>query len=562
MREKVLRAILQLLLFKISIAANIFKIRYHDLDSAISSGQISSLESVMSSSGCMAVTNLPSDFIMAVRNIKRSAPWCLQHKKYPQFYLPDGSQRRTFASSSDQPEEYPECMRDDSEIVAKHVDKVDVLVSRLITDIAGPENLLWKTEKDENMSNFSTTSYKEHIHVYEPLEGDIGESVYAAPFHTDNGLLLIITPFQEHPLQVKNKEGEIVETGEIGDDALLVLVASALPNWLLKGTDSSAKFFPVPHAVPSLVNNISPRTVFARMKVVPLDAFPTNMATQKLKKKTLFEEYFTGVKSPASEVCPIKKPAYQLSLEKSWDTLKTTECSKSQAYCWMNCLDLPSSCAADQVECINKDSKPCCTDTRTEDCENMDQSCSWECKARDGNNTGDSFCNGQGTDMYMQGFTASGNTKDACVILLFKSWVLDTRIKFAVGCVGVIILGIAIEGLLCLRREIQSRKILLRIRGVARRASIVFLFTLNISSGYLAMLVAMTYSVELFICMVVGLVVGHAIFNTEAAVGESVDPCCASQRESLILKKDDNRDCKVICEKYEECEKECQNCDT
>ena len=78
--------------------------------------------------------------------------------------------------------------------------------------------------------------------------------------------------------------------------------------------------------------------------------------------------------------------------------------------------------------------------------------------------------------------------------------------------------------------------------------------------------VAMTYSVELFICMILGLVLGHAIFNTGdktinitacqiklqrnfvvalyvfcqntvqmlsvcagAAVGESVDPCCASQ---------------------------------
>jgi len=139
------------------------------------------------------------------------------------------------------------------------------------------------------------------------------------------------------------------------------------------------------------------------------------------------------------------------------------------------------------------------------------------------------FCNGQGTDMYMQGFTTSGDGKDACVILLFSNWVLDTRTKFVFGCVGVILLGIAIEGLLCCRREVQSRKILIGIRGVPRRAFIVFLFTLNIGSGYLAMLVAMTYSVELFICMVVGLVVGHAIFNTEAAVGESVDPCCASQ---------------------------------
>ena len=51
--------------------------------------------------------------------------------------------------------------------------------------------------------------------MYDPLEHQNDENVYAAPFHTDKGLLLMITPFQEHPLQVKNKEGEIVETGEV-----------------------------------------------------------------------------------------------------------------------------------------------------------------------------------------------------------------------------------------------------------------------------------------------------------------------------------------------------------
>ena len=78
----------------------------------------------------------------------------------------------------------------------------------------------------------------------------------------------------------------------------------------------------------------------------------------------------------------------------------------------------------------------------------------------------------------------SGNGKDACVILLFKTWVLDTRTKFVFAFIGVILLGsyclhvimlviilsgIAIEGLLCLRREIQSKKILIRIRGLSRR---------------------------------------------------------------------------------------------
>ena len=36
---------------------------------------------------------------------------------------------------------------------------------------------------------------------------------------------------------------------------------------LFAGTKSSTKFFPVPHAVPSLLNDISSRTILARMKV-------------------------------------------------------------------------------------------------------------------------------------------------------------------------------------------------------------------------------------------------------------------------------------------------------
>ena len=45
----------------------------------------------------------------------------------------------------------------------------------------------------------------------------------------------------------------------------------------------------------------------------------------------------------------------------------------------------------------------------------------------------------------------SGNAKDVCVILLFSSWVLDTRAKFVLACVGVVLLGIGIEAMLCFR---------------------------------------------------------------------------------------------------------------
>lgn len=48
----------------------------------------------------------------------------------------------------------------------------------------------------------------------------------------------------------------------------------------------------------------------------------------------------------------------------------------------------------------------------------------------------------------------------------------------------------------------------------------VILFGLNLVFGYLAMLVAMTYSIELFICVVLGLCVGHFTFNTQNVVGK------------------------------------------
>ena len=50
-------------------------------------------------------------------------------------------------------------------------------------------------------------------------------------------------------------------------------------------------------------------------------------------------------------------------------------------------------------ECVNLDSLPCCTEETTENCEDMDTSCHWQCK----DEPVDEFCIG-GTDMYMQGF--------------------------------------------------------------------------------------------------------------------------------------------------------------
>ena len=47
--------------------------------------------------------------------------------------------------------------------------------------------------------------------------------------------MLMLTPFKEHPVQIKNKAGDILTTSHIGDDSVIVILASALPNWYLHG---------------------------------------------------------------------------------------------------------------------------------------------------------------------------------------------------------------------------------------------------------------------------------------------------------------------------------------
>ena len=49
-----------------------------------------------------------------------------------------------------------------------------------------------------------------------------------------------------------------------------------LIDWLLVDHDKRNQFHAVPHAVRSLKTDAIPRSVFARMKSAPLNAFPIN----------------------------------------------------------------------------------------------------------------------------------------------------------------------------------------------------------------------------------------------------------------------------------------------
>jgi len=399
---------------------------------------------------------------------------------------------------------------------------VESSISNLIEDLAGPSNTQWISDEKEYRS-FSEQYYKDHLHVYQSngTASDINE--FMVPFHKDRGLILFLTPFASNPLVIKDQYGETIITDDLQEDSMIVVLGSGLSEWLLDGRSSG--FHAASHAVKRVKDDSMTRSVMARMKVFPENSF-------SLSGKH-FGDYFRRMQKHSQ--------SYPLGArELAWSGLQKAQCEEGTAYCWMGCYDLPDTCSMASSQCVNEEDQPCCTEDVTQDCQNMDDSCHWECKETttasypDNYTTtskhpdNEKFCLG-GTDMYMQGFSISSNGKGICVILLFNSWILDTKTKFILGCVGVVILGVAIEGLLALRRSLQSRKILLKISSFTRRVLIILLFGVNVGSGYFAMLVAMTYSVELFICMVAGLLVGHAIFNSDAEVGESVDPCCASQ---------------------------------
>ena len=105
---------------------------------------------------------------------------------------------------------------------------------------------------------------------------------------------------------------------------MIVIIASALPSWLLKGSQSSQSFYASPHGVPSLAGSLQTRSVFARMKVSPGPAWPCLVSSSlRLSDWILqivpddavpsshsqtFAEFFSGQPSHTTEdLCPINK---------------------------------------------------------------------------------------------------------------------------------------------------------------------------------------------------------------------------------------------------------------
>jgi len=139
--------------------------------------------------------------------------------------------------------------------------------------------------------------------------------------------------------------------------------------------------------------------------------------------------------------------------------------------------------------------------------------------------------------------------------MLFPSWILDTKSKYAGsfillllllwvlfvyvcilfyyvgGCIATFLFGMFVEFLAYLRARTKdccqpcnlasasssnSRFAPLFASPTAMYAASIIILGLQATCGYFLMFLAMTFSVPIFMCAVFGLMVGHGVFNLRA----------------------------------------------
>lgn len=130
------------------------------------------------------------------------------------------------------------------------------------------------------------------------------------------------------------------------------------------------------------------------------------------------------------------------------------------------------------------------------------------------------FCQGMPMAMFMDGFHWSlgqhsdpeGNAhkRPPCLNYLFASFLLDEGRKFHYALVVTMMVAIATESLSVLRHYVM---VSLPKASIARGMVLTLVYALQSLMGYIIMFVAMTYSMELFLAVGVGLAVGHALFR-------------------------------------------------
>jgi len=245
-------------------------------------------------------------------------------------------------------------------------------------------------------------------------------------------------------------------------------------------------------------------------------------------------------------------------------TVGPADCNNStNLFCWMKCADIPDEDfivgdrlkEGDSVYCLDpavlsetKDLRAAvdaCADSFTNSAGGVHQeSCAntWystevdvptylqgkipDDPANEDYDYAEKYCWGA-TSMHMQGFEWEGLT---CVVYLFQGWIITSRGQLALACLGTILVGILVEFI------VRQRPIMIgRVENIRVKLAISATFYgTQLTLAYFLMLVVMTYSGPLVLCVVLGLISGHVVGNWGSEFGKGCastaggngTPCC------------------------------------
>lgn len=405
----------------------------------------------------------------------------------------------------------------------------------------------------------------EHLHSYfgSNQEKNLEEEfVPTMNLHTDLGFLIAMTTghFNQgtHPspvsgLYLKLSDGRLVKAIS-SDSSLLILLGEGASKWIDSQHLFSRTFRTMPHLLlndlPAKQTDIT-RSWYGMMFRPPSSAIIPSVSSS-------FEDYNIDVISTSAK-------GFDRSLYENTSSDLTVvpigcklDDGSDGVECWAQCTsvaDLPCGtsavCYDTATDTYNDGTTMCHTSTSMNTCE-------LRCVDNTNNATVNSFCYGTGTSMFMDGFHAIGTEDDgttACVNLLFPEWTLDDKSKYAIACIFTFAFGLLIQFFGRLRILIISTpksskgssfddKVSNFVYGIKvkfgedfclliQKSLSVLIYGIHVTFGYFAMLIAMTYSVELFCMIVSGLTIGYAIFHLDLKDHvASTDACCPDTSHS------------------------------
>lgn len=149
------------------------------------------------------------------------------------------------------------------------------------------------------------------------------------------------------------------------------------------------------------------------------------------------------------------------------------------------------------------------------------------------------FCMDMGMAMvmFLRGFRSPLNSKEMlpCLSYYVSSWVLNDEGKFKGAMVYSFLLGLLTQGLTVMLVVVSVNVKKQKLKKYLR----VVIYVLQVFMGYILMLIPMTYSVELLLSVVAGLVFGYFLFHkgeprsTQSSSTRLREPLLTGNRSTL-----------------------------